>query len=39
VLERLERMAGAVQLIVLSEDQAAAAWATAAGPERAELLR
>jgi hypothetical protein len=38
VLERLERMAGAVQLIVISDDPAASAWARDAGPERALLL-
>jgi colicin import membrane protein len=38
VLERLERMSGAVQLVVLSDDPAASEWAEHAGPERALLL-
>jgi DNA repair ATPase RecN len=38
VLERLERMSGAVQLIVLTDDPAATAWAAEAGLERALLL-
>ena len=39
VLERLERMSGAVQLVVFSDNPAAATWATQAGPERAGILR
>jgi hypothetical protein len=35
LLGRLERMADAVQVIVVSEDEVASAWAEAAGPERA----
>jgi hypothetical protein len=38
VLERLERMSGAVQLIVLTDDPAATAWAAEAGLERALVL-
>jgi uncharacterized protein YhaN len=35
VLERLERMASTVQLVILTEDLTAASWAESAGPERA----
>ena len=39
LLGRLERMAEAVQVIVISDDPVAAAWATAAGPARAAVVR
>lgn len=39
VLDRLEPMAAAVQLIVLCEGRAAAAWALDAGPGRAAVVR
>ena len=39
VLGRLERMADAVQVIVVSDDPLAASWATAAGDDRAALVR
>lgn len=38
ILDRLERMAEAVQVIVLSEDPVVAAWATSAGIERAAIV-
>ena len=38
LLGRLERMAEAVQVIVLSEDPVAASWAEAAGPARAAVV-
>jgi hypothetical protein len=39
VLGRLERMADAVQVIVVSDDPKAAAWANAAGQERAAVVQ
>jgi hypothetical protein len=39
VLGRLERMADAVQVIVISDDPRAAAWADLTGPERAAVVR
>ena len=39
VLDRLERMGEAVQVIVVSEDPLVAAWATDAGPGRAAVVR
>jgi hypothetical protein len=39
VLGRLERMADAVQVIVLTDDPAAASWAVAAGEDRAAVVR
>jgi hypothetical protein len=38
VLDRLERMAATVQVVVLTEDLSAAAWATQLGPERAAVV-
>jgi DNA repair ATPase RecN len=39
LLGRLESMAEAVQVIVISEDPRVAAWAEAAGPVRAAVVR
>jgi hypothetical protein len=39
VLDRLERMGEAVQVIVVSEDPLVASWASAAGPARAAVVR
>ena len=39
VLGRLERMAAAVQVIVVSDDPAAALWADLAGADRAAVVR
>jgi len=38
-LSRLERMSTAVQVIVLSEDDAVASWADSVGTDRAETLQ
>jgi hypothetical protein len=38
LLERIERMAASVQLIVVSESAALGAWANAAGLERAAMV-
>lgn len=39
LLGRLERMAEAVQVIVVSDDPVVAAWAEEAGPARAAVIR
>jgi hypothetical protein len=39
LLSRLERMSTAVQVIVLSEDDAVASWADSVGTDRAETLQ
>jgi hypothetical protein len=39
VLGRLERMAEAVQVIVVTDDPVAASWATRTGPDRAAVVR
>jgi hypothetical protein len=38
VLDRLERMASAVQLVVLTDDQSVADWARSLGPDRAAVV-
>jgi hypothetical protein len=38
VLDRLERMAGSVQLVVVTEDHDVAQWATEVGPSRAAVV-
>ena len=38
VLDRVAQLAGAVQVIVVSDDDAVLAWARAAGAERAAVL-